>query len=163
MDQKIITYDEELSKFKSVIEKDSLTEDEQYYLSLFAMDLCHRQLLYNNDLASKEMQNNLQKTIQLLQTTPETKAKAYFTNNYNQHYVQEVQNNSQSQSQSNSLSHEKAYVRVRTDGIHTANISEDDYTPNNNSGFSNTLLILITTATSGIILALLLIYYLSVY
>ena len=162
MEQKIITFEEEIAKVKSILAKETITEEEKYYLTSFTKNMGLRQIIYSNDMASDTMQKELKSIIDTIPNSPETSAKKYFINSYNDFYLKEVQNNTNSQSHSNGLSQEKAYVRVRTDGIHTSSTNNDDINiPNNSSGFSNILLILISSITCGIILGLLLINYIN--
>ena len=162
--EKLITYDKMLSKIKNTLDKTTLSNDDRYLLTLFATDLCHRQVLYNNDLTDKNMQNELQNAISLLQSTHNnTETMKYLMNIYNKFYIDEVQNNhsqSQSNTNANTQTREKVLVRVRTDGIHHSSGGTDDesnYMPNSNSGFSNIIFILIMAVVGGLGLALLLI------
>lgn len=161
-EQKIITYDELLAKIKNTLDKTTLGGDDRYLLTLFATDLCHRQVLYNNDLTDKDMQNELQNAINLLQSThSNTATMNYLMDTYNKFYIDEVQNNhsqSQSNTNTNTQTREKVLVRVKTDGIHhsSGGVDDSNYVPNSNSGFSNIIFILMMAVIGGFGLALLL-------
>ena len=162
--EKLISYDEMSSKIKNTCGKPTLSNDDRYLITSYATGLCLRQLLYNNDLSDKNMQNELQIGIQLL-TTPHNNTEGWnlLKDTYNIQYTAIVQNNhsqSQSNTNANTQTREKVLVRVRTDGIHHSSGGTDDesnYMPNSNSGFSNIIFILIMAIVGGIGLALLLI------